>query len=228
MMRVVRSVLTSFAIMLALSGVGWAQEVSEDIVDATVGDWLIVPEDGSLGCHITLKKDKTIGGRAVAEGKTCGAPWHDQIAAWDFAGPGIALRDATRKEIIGFGEREVGPWVTDIERSPRIYFVPEPGKMDRAATEKDAIGKWVLTDKKGTALCHLSLLDTASTRGDDTKSLQISGDCAANVKKKKMDGWQIDEIKLVFIGGEDYAYSLIPTNDGFVTDDDRYQLKRGK
>lgn len=62
-MRVVRSVLTSFAVMLALSGVGRAQEVSEDIVDATVGDWLIVSEDGSLGCHITLKKDKTIGGR---------------------------------------------------------------------------------------------------------------------------------------------------------------------
>lgn len=100
--------------------------------------------------------------------------------------------------------------------------------MDRAATEKDAIGKWVLTDKKGKALCHLSLLDTASARGDDTKTLKVSGDCAANVKKKKMDGWQIDEIKLVFIGGEDYAYSLIPTIDGFVTDDDRYQLRRDK
>lgn len=220
--------LASFAMVLALSGVSRAQEVSEEIVDATVGDWLIVSEDGSLGCHIKLKKEKTIGGRAVAEGKTCGAPWHDQIAAWDFADPGIVLRDATRKEIIGFGEREVGPWVTDIDRSPRIYFVPEPGKMDRAATEKDAVGKWVLTDKKGKTLCHLSLLDTTSTRGDDTKSLQISGDCAANVKKKKIEAWQIDEIKLAIIGGEDEVYSMIPDSKGFVTDDDRYYLRRDK
>lgn len=227
-MRIGRGVLASFAMVLALSGVSRAQEVSEEIVDATVGDWLIVSEDGSLGCHIKLKKEKTIGGRAVAEGKTCGAPWHDQIAAWDFADPGIVLRDATRKEIIGFGEREVGPWVTDIDRSPRIYFVPEPGKMDRAATEKDAVGKWVLTDKKGKTLCHLSLLDTTSTRGDDTKSLQISGDCAANVKKKKIEAWQIDEIKLAIIGGEDEVYSMIPDSKGFVADDDRYYLRRDK
>ncbi|MGO6727246.1 AprI/Inh family metalloprotease inhibitor [Rhizobium ruizarguesonis] len=118
------------------------------MVDATVGEWLIVSEDGSLGCHVMLGKEKTNGGREVTEGKVCGAPWQDQIAAWDFASPGIVLRDATRKEIIGFGEREVGPWVTDIERSPRIYFVPQPGKIDRAATEKGAVGKWVLTDKK--------------------------------------------------------------------------------
>jgi hypothetical protein len=204
-----------------------AQEVSDDIVKATVGEWLIVSEDGSLGCHITLGKQKTIGGRVVTEGKICGPPWRDQIAAWKFESPGIVLRDATRKEVVGFGEREVGPWVTDIERSPRIYFVPEPGRLDRAATEKEAVGKWLLTDAKGTTLCHLELLATASKRSDDSKRLQIDGDCAARVKKTKIEAWKIDEIKLTIIGGEDYIYLMAPDADGFVTDDGKFHLKRG-
>lgn len=121
-------IVAATIIAAAMGGIAQAQEVSDDIVDATVGEWLIVSEDGSLGCHITLRKEKTIGGRVVTEGKVCGPPWHDQIAAWDYASPGIVLRNATRKEIIGFGEREVGPWVTDIERTPRIYFVQQPGR----------------------------------------------------------------------------------------------------
>ncbi len=212
-------------LLTASSGIARAQEVSQDIVDATIGEWLIVSEDGSLGCHVTLGKEKTIGGRMVKEGNTCGAPWHNEIAAWDFAGPGIVLRDATRKEVIAFGEREVGPWVTDIERTPRIYFLPEPGNIDRAATEKEALGKWVLTDKKGRALCHITLLDSPSKRSDDSKGIRIDGDCSASVKKK-VEAWQIDEIKLGIIGGEDYSYSMSPDTEGFVTDDGRFRLRR--
>ncbi len=114
--------------------------------------------------------------------------------------------------------------MTDIERTPRIYFVPQPGKVDRAATELEAVGKWLLTDKKGKALCHMELLNTASKRSDDSKSLKIVGDCSASVQKTKIGAWQIDEIKLGIIGGEDYDRRC----DGFVTDDGKYHLKHEK
>ncbi|MGO6727245.1 hypothetical protein ACCS45_03860 [Rhizobium ruizarguesonis] len=56
----------------------------------------------------------------------------------------------------------------------------------------------------------------------------IGGDCAATVKKTRIDAWQIDEIKLGIIGGEDYIYSMTPDADGFVTDDGKFHLKRGE
>ncbi|NEK19847.1 AprI/Inh family metalloprotease inhibitor [Rhizobium leguminosarum] len=120
-----------FAVYLAASASGHlsAQEVGEAIVDATIGEWLIASEDGSVGCHIILGKDKTIGGRVVTEGKTCEAPWHDEIAAWGFSDPGIVLRDATRKQLVGFQEREGGPWKTPLNVSPVIYFIRSPNRL---------------------------------------------------------------------------------------------------
>jgi hypothetical protein len=212
----------------AFGGHARAQEVSKDIVDATVGGWLIASEDGTLGCHVTLEKGKTIGGRVVTEGKTCGAPWHDQIAAWEFSDPGIVLRDATRKELIGFQEQEGGPWKTPLDVSPTVYFIPEPGSMDHVPTTKDAIGKWVLTDKKGKAICHMALVETASKRLDDAKNVELSKDCAASVKKTKVDAWQISEIQLVIIGGEDWVYTMTPVRDGFGSDDGKFNLRRDR
>lgn len=100
--------------------------------------------------------------------------------------------------------------------------------MDRAATEKEAVGKWLLTDKKGKTLCHLELLSLASKRSDDSKSLKIVGNCAASVKKTKIEAWEIDEIKLGIIGGEDYIYSMTPDAEGFVSDDGKFHLKHEK
>lgn len=224
--RVAVQLVMALVLATGMQGRTWAQEVSEDIVDATVGEWLIASDDGSLGCLVTLQKNKTIGGRAVTEGKVCGPPWHNQIAAWDFASPGIVLRDATRKQLIGFAEREVGPWATDLDTSPRIYFVPAPGNMVRAATEPGAYGKWVLRDKNGKSLCHLTLLQTRSSRDDDSKGAELGKDCAGSVRKTKIDAWQIDDIKLAIIGGEEFVYVMTPDADGFVTEDGKHYLRR--
>ncbi|MDM9627379.1 AprI/Inh family metalloprotease inhibitor [Rhizobium sp. S152] len=221
-----RGFLAAVPLALALGGHARAQEVSKEIVDATVGEWLIASEDGSLGCYVTLEKGKTIGGRVVTEGKTCGAPWHDAIAAWEFSDPGIVLRDATRKALIGFQEQEGGPWKTPLDVSPTVYFIPEPGSMDRVPTVKDAIGKWVLRDDKGKALCHMALLDVNSKRLDDAKTVELAKDCAASVKKTKVDAWQISEIELVIIGGEDWVYTMTPEKDGFVSDDGKFRMRR--
>lgn len=128
--KFVRSIAV-IAIAVWMASPAFAEDVSEDIVNATVGKWLIASEDGSVGCNVTLEKDKTIGGRVVSEGIPCGTPWHDELAAWELSDGGIVFRDATRKEIINFQEQEGGPWKTPLDVTPVVYFVPEPGEMDR-------------------------------------------------------------------------------------------------
>jgi len=221
-------IAAAFCIIAATVGHLAAQEVSEDIVDATIGEWLIASEDGSIGCHVTLSKEKTIGGRVPQEGKVCGAPWHDEIAAWEFAEPGIVLRDATRKVLVGFEEQEGGPWKTPLDVSPVIYFVPEPGSMDSVPTDKGVVGNWILSDAKGKSLCQLSLLETTSQLLDDAKAVALGKDCATSVKKTKIDAWEISEIQLVIIGGEDWVYTMVPDKSGFISDDGKFRMEREK
>jgi hypothetical protein len=221
------SICLSVFLALASIDAAVAQEVSADIVEATTGDWLIASEDGSPGCHLTLEKDRTIGGYSLKEGKPCAAPWHDEVQSWDFTGPGIELRDATRKTLIGFEEQEGGPWRTPLDVSPKVYFIQDPGSMDRIPTEKTSLGSWILTDRKGKPLCHLTLLDKAFAGSEDAKSLELSKDCAPSVRKTKAEAWQISEINLVIIGGEDWVYTMLPeAGGGFVSDDKKLHLKR--
>ena len=224
--QVIRKSIAVIAIAAGLAGYAAAQEVSDEIVNATVGKWLIASEDGTLGCHVTLEKGKTIGGRVVTEESPCGPPWHDELAAWEFSDGGIVLRDATRKELITFQEQEGGPWKTPLDTSPVVYFVPEPGAMDRVPTIKSSVGTWVLTNQSGKALCQIELLDEPSSRLEEAKAMRLSKDCSAQVKKTKIDAWQIAEIQLVLVGGEDWVYTMMPDKDGFVSDDGKYRLKR--
>jgi hypothetical protein len=224
--RVIAKSLAVIALTASLGGYVAAQEVSEDIVNATVGKWLTALEDGSIGCHVNLEKGKTIGGRVVTEGSPCGPPWHDELAAWEFSDGGIVFRDATRKELITFQVQEGGPWKTPLDTSPVIYLVPEPGGMDRVPTIKDSAGSWVLTDKSGKALCQIDLLDEPSPRLEEAKAIRLSKDCSAQVNKTKIDAWQIAEIQLVLVGGEDWVYTMTPDKDGFVSDDGKYRLKQ--
>ena len=41
-----------------------------------------------------------------------------------------------------------------------------------------------------------------------------------------MDAWQIDDIKLAIIGGEEFVYVMTPDADGFVTEDCKHFLRR--
>jgi hypothetical protein len=203
-------------------------QVSDDIVEATTGTWLIASADGSLGCRVQLSKDKTIGGYALTEESPCGPPYHDMLAAWDFAEPGIVFRDATRKSVLGFEEQEGGPWRTPLEVEPAVYLVPEPGTMERVPTKKAVSGTWALLDRKGKTLCHVTLLDTPAAGYDDANALELSKDCNATVRKTKITFWQISEIYLSFSAGEESSYGWMPAADGFVTDDGKYRLQREK
>jgi hypothetical protein len=205
-----------------------AAQVSDDIVEATTGTWLIASADGSLGCRLNLSKDKTIGGYALTEDSPCGPPYHDMLAAWDFADPGIVFRDATRKTVIAFEEQEGGPWRTPLEVEPAVYLVPEPGTMERAPTKKAVSGTWSLLDRKGKSLCHVTLLDTPVAGYEDAYTLELSKDCSPAVRKTKISFWQISEIYLSFSGGEESSYGWMPAADGFVTDDGKYRLQREK
>lgn len=203
-----------------------AQDVSQDIIDATVGEWLIAPADGSAGCRVRLEKERTIGGMAVVVGTPCTERFADELASWDFAEPGIVFRNAIREPVIGFQEQEGGPWRTPLDVTPQVFFIPDPGDMDHVPVEKDAIGKWVLTDGKGKPLCHLTLTDNASARVEGAWMVELSKNCSATVRKTRADAWQIAEIQLVIIGGEDWVYTMTPQKDGFVSDGGEFKMVR--
>lgn len=221
-----KHVLTSFALVVALlSAAPASSQVSEEIVDATLGRWLIAGADGAPGCRIRLEKDATIGGRAVIEEGPCADPWHDRIAAWDFTEGGLVLRDATRAPVITFEEQEGGPWRTPLDVSPTVYFIPDAGAMDRVPTVEAAVGDWVLKEAKGKPLCHLSLRGEADPAREGAQTLTLSRDCGPSLRK--VTAWEIAEIELVLIGGEDWVYSFLPDGEGgFVSDDGKVTLSR--
>ncbi|MBO9198310.1 hypothetical protein J5277_29720 [Rhizobium sp. 16-449-1b] len=82
-----------------------------------------------------------------------------------------------------------------------------------------------MTDKAGKVLCHIDLLNEPSPRLEEAKAIRLSKDCSANVKKTKIDAWQIAEIQLVLVGGEDWVYTMTPDKVGFVSDDAKFHLK---
>lgn len=226
-MKTTSRVLLICLAAVTCSGQALSQDVSDDIVDATIGNWLIASADGSTGCRVKLEKDRTIGGRALAEEKPCGAPWHDVLASWDFSEGGIVFRDATRNPIITFDEQEGGPWRTPFQVTPAVYLVQEPGGMDHVPTEKEITGEWVLKDAKGKVLCGMSFMDTPAKGYDDAKALGLSKDCAKTVRKTKVSAWMISDIQLVVLGGENWVYTMTPDGaHGFTSDDGKYKLAR--
>ncbi|MBW6421822.1 protease inhibitor Inh/omp19 family protein [Rhizobium sp. XQZ8] len=207
-----------------------AAQVSDDIVDATTGLWLVASEDGSPGCRLTLQKAKTIGGYALKEEKPCAGPLHDNVYSWSFGDGTLDLRDATRKVMMSFEEQEGGPWRTPEGITPRIYLIPEPGAMQSVPVAKNLLGtSWTLSDKKGKPLCGIQLSDRLLPDSEDVYALAVSKDCNAAVRKTKISMWQISEINLIFAGGEDWAFTLMLQPDGsFVSDDGKYKLVKTK
>jgi hypothetical protein len=204
-------------------------QVSDEIVDATAGLWLVASEDGLPGCRLTFLKSKTIGGYALKEEKPCAGPLHDTVAAWAFGEGTIELRDATRKVMMSFEEQEGGPWRTPEGVTPRVYLIPEPGPRQSIPVASRLFEtNWTLSDKKGKAPCGIKLSGRAIP-DQDSYALDISKDCSASVKKTRISSWQISEINLVFIGGEDWSYTMLLMPDGnFVTDDGKYRLVQAK
>jgi hypothetical protein len=212
---------------LACASPALSQAVSDDIVDATVGHWLIASSDGAPGCRVKLEKDQAIGGRALTVEKPCALPWRDLLAAWDFSEGGIVFRDATRKSLITFEEQEGGPWRTPLDKSPVVYFVQEPGDMDHIPTEREVAGDWVLTDSKGKKLCAISFLNRLAKGYEDAKAIGLSKDCSSAVRKTGASAWEISDIQLVVIGGEEWIYTMMPDGTGgFTSDDGRFKLVR--
>ena len=205
-------------------------QVSDDLVQATTGLWLVASEDGSPGCRITLQKDQAIGGYALQEEKPCAGPLHDNVYAWSFGGDGIVLRDATRKVMMSFEEQEGGPYRTPEGVSPRVYLIPNPGSMQSLPTAKKVANtSWTLTDMKGKALCGIKLTDRKVSGYDDDFALETSKDCSAPVKKTKISMWQISEINLIFVGGEDWAFTMQLQPDGnYLSEDEKYKLVKAK
>ncbi|MES2906094.1 MAG: AprI/Inh family metalloprotease inhibitor [Pseudomonadota bacterium] len=206
-----------------------AYAVSDDIVAAMAGEWLIAPEDGAQGCVLQFDKDKTIGGYAVQEKAHCAlADLHDRVASWDFGGDGdIVLRDATRKTILHLYEQEGGPYRTQQGTLSAMIMVKGQKGVDRVPMAQHLFGTWQLNDKGGKPLCKITLLDHPPEGGEESYALELVKGCSGTLRKYKLVSWRIQDFSLELDGSDGESIILVPQADGsFVADDKVFSLKR--
>lgn len=189
-----------------------AQGVDPEIIDAQTGTYVVAPLDGKPGCTVTLTKDETIGGYAIAGAETCATalPAIADAYAWNFSGPGVMFIDPTRKVLATFEENEGSPLTTASER-PLALVVP-PGTIDHLPTQQALAGTWLMKRPSGESLCTVTLKANTETGQDGTMSPM--GDCAAAVTKLKLEYWQINTFDVTLMSGEGDTLSFTMTADG--------------
>lgn len=208
-----RFVSIAAATLMALTIPAAAQsDIDPDIIDAQTGIWLVAPIDGATGCRLTFTKDQTIGGYSVTGAENCATvlPILSETYAWTFNGGGMDLVDATRKVLARFEESEGSPWHTVDGRA--LALVTPPGAIDHLPTQKTLAGDWILRRPDGELLCRIKL----SPSSDNTENGRMSpaGDCAAAVKKLRLEYWQVDTFDVTLMSGDGASLTFTIRADG--------------
>jgi len=207
-----------------------ALAIDDDIVKATIGEYLVAPQSGEQGCVISLQAAQAIGGYAVVEKQPCNpqSPLHDRAYSWNFDGNGgIIFLDAERKVILRLQEQEGGPYQTPPDVQPGFVMAKGLTKIDRAPVASQIFNSWMLAKKAGTKLCEVDLQDQPPEGGEESYALKLSKDCDAAIKKLKLASWRVEGFSLMLYGTDGEALSFIPDGTGnFISDDQKLQLNR--
>lgn len=193
-----------------------AHAFSDEIVEATAGEWLVAPADGTQGCRVHLKTKVVIGGYAAEQKMPCAAssPLYEKTYAWDFDGNGgVVLRDATRKTLLNFAEQEGGPYTTPAGFEPAMLMVKAPQGVDRAPSPKKLIGAWDLADKNGKRLCGVELLGWPPG-GEESFMLTLSKQCNPAIAKLNLASWRIEDFNLALYGSDGESLIMTPQANG--------------
>lgn len=186
-------------------------------IAASAGDWLIAPENGDPGCHVTLGKEEVIGGNALALAPECAKALPalaDGAAAWRFAPDGLVIADATRKAMFTFQETEWGTYATAGEPGTRLLLTKAPPGVNSVPNSKNLFGPWKLTDAGGAALCGIDFKDGPPPGGEESFGLSLEGECADGIKSMKLASWRIEEMSVVLYGMDGESLVFLPSDDG--------------
>ncbi|EJC78882.1 Protease inhibitor Inh [Rhizobium leguminosarum bv. trifolii WSM2297] len=212
MIRLVFRLAASAAALLHCC-LAYGQDIDPDILKAQAGTYLVVPEDGSVGCRMTLETDMAIGGYSVSGQDACAKPLPAlaAAAAWNLDGNGgLILIDPMRKVLARFVENEGSPLKT--EDGKPLLLTAAPDGVDHLPTFNSLAGRWTMQRPDGERLCGVTLDSNVGTDGN--AALSPSGDCAANVAKLKLAVWHIEGFALTLMGGDGSSLGFDMRTDG--------------
>lgn len=179
-----------------------ADDVSAEVIASLAGDWLVAPDDGRTGCHITLQTDAAIGGYAVALNDDCAKslPEIADAAAWRLSSGGLDFADATRKSILTFVEAEDATYATAAEPGKKLLLTKAPRSVNAVPTAKSLFGDWSVIGPVGKTICTLTLADKPPPGGEESYAVTISPDCRPRVVGMKLVSWKIENMKVMLYG----------------------------
>ena len=220
----VRSLLLTMAAAMLGATVAVAQ-VSDDIISAYTGDWLVLPVDGRRGCAVKLTAEETIGGRVAVPAKDCARyiPAFADASAW-YPTEGIQFTDAIRRPVMAFSEDETALLSSPTVADPEFYLVPaEPG-LTHLPRVADMPGQWTVKSSNGPSTCSLTL----SPMVDEIAVLSVPAPCRKTGLPAGLKAWRLEALDLYLEGDNDAMLALRPVaDDRFASDDGTFTLRRG-
>ncbi|PZM16779.1 AprI/Inh family metalloprotease inhibitor [Rhizobium tubonense] len=192
---------------ITLAGAGPSLAADAEQVKAQAGSWLVAPENGAKGCHLTFETGEAAGGHPITGGQTCAAALPDLAGAtaWNIGDDDmLAIMDATGKVLLRFGQEEGSPWET-AEGDP-IWLLPALGDVDHVPSIESLVGTWQLQRPGGEALCQVALL--ADKDEDGTAKMSLTDGCPSSITDMKLSLWATEGFGLVLMGSEGTALSF--------------------
>jgi hypothetical protein len=196
------TLIASFLGCLLTGGAGsTAQDVAPDILQAQLGEWLAVPDDGERGCRIRLTDERTIGGRRAIPDAACAAriPRLAEAAAWSFA-EGLTFTDATRRRVMTFVEDETTLLKTRGDKVPNYMLVRAKPGVERAPHAPAIVGTWILRRPEGPTLCTITFSDRPPLGAEESFALRPEAGCDSAVARLKLASWRIEDFALMLYG----------------------------
>ncbi|GEP10708.1 AprI/Inh family metalloprotease inhibitor [Methylobacterium gnaphalii] len=188
------------AAVALMLGTGARAAPLPDFVKDTLGEWLVVTDDGKPGCRITLGSEPVGKTWRASPAADCAArlPNVGKAVAWDFSG-GVRLYGADRKILLEFGEDETTLMKTSFETPPVHFIVRAKPGVERAPSAPLLIGNWVLRRPGGPALCSVTLSRGAKD-GDTDLTLKPGTPCDPAIAKLRLNSARVEDIALMLYG----------------------------
>ena len=194
-----------------------AAQVSDEILQATAGDWLLAPEDGRPGCHVDFRTDEVIGGYELRPAPNCASVLSKMTSAiaWRFdqSNGGLAFSGPQRETVISFDEKEDGTYASAGEPGEALLLLKAAAGVTAIPNAKDIFGTWSVMSN-GSPICRVTFSDKPPEGGEESYALKLEDGCDAKLTATKLGSWRIEGLNLMLFGTDGDSFAFQPAGDG--------------
>jgi hypothetical protein len=210
-----RLALAGLLCLLAMPAAAQNEGVSDEIIAATAGYWLLTPAAGGPGCNLRLLTDQAIGGWGLDVPADCAAvlPVTTDFAAWTFADDGLRFIDPLRHPLLALQEQEWGAYTADAPDGGYQLTPSEEGVV-ALPTPAMAAGDWILRRPDGPVLCRLGLAEEPPPGGEESFALAVAPGCDPAVAALRLASWRIEGVALMLYGEEGRSLAFLADGSG--------------